>query len=183
MRLLLLAGPGGAGKTSIAEKLAQRSSRFVNVVSWTTRQRRPDEPKGSYVFCSEEEFSERENAGGFLETDMFGGFCYGTPTMNLKDRIGICVVTLDGAASLSCQAEVSCRVFVDVPSAQVQRDRLSARGDPPGSIEAKILSAEEERARAASEGWTAIVNADLGEAADAVGEIAERNTFSCAAAN
>ena len=170
MKLVLIAGPGGAGKTSIAEQLDSLPG-FVKVVSWTTRPRRSGETESSYTFCSEDDFSAHYDKGGFLETDMLDGFFYGTPKTDLGDRFGVCVVTLDGAASLSMLSDRVCRVFVDVPSEEAQRERLADRGDTAASIAGKILSSKYERARADAEGWRKVVNSDLEETVALIADI------------
>ena len=81
-KLVVLAGPSGAGKTTVFQRVLE-SSRLplVRSVSATTRPPRTGERDGvDYHFLSQEEFERRVRRGEFLEHfEVFGRGCwYGT---------------------------------------------------------------------------------------------------------
>ncbi len=83
---LVLAGPSGAGKTTIASGLVERwPERFAVSVSVTTRPARRGERGGvEYRFVSRREFGAMIEAGELAEWAEVHGECYGTPLRNLS---------------------------------------------------------------------------------------------------
>ena len=81
-RLIIISGPSGAGKSTVVRRLLSECELpLVLSVSATTRSPRPDEIDGKdYFFIGEEEFTQRREAGEFLEfKEVFGiGQWYGT---------------------------------------------------------------------------------------------------------
>ncbi|MFW6163248.1 MAG: guanylate kinase, partial [Planctomycetota bacterium] len=78
-RLIVLSGPAGVGKSTVAEHVCRRLG-LRESVSATTRAPRPDEVNGrDYLFLSDEEFHERLARGEFLEHARVHGHLYGTP--------------------------------------------------------------------------------------------------------
>lgn len=97
MRPLLIAGPTGAGKTSIAASLvAGAMSPFRQVVTTTTREASRDgeaaveQPDGSlrgaYIHRSHASFNDRAARGEFLEYERVGEHYYGLERAEL-DRV------------------------------------------------------------------------------------------------
>ena len=82
--IFIIAGPSGAGKTTVCRKLIKEDSRLLYSISATTREKRKGEKDGvDYYFITEEEFEEWEKEGKFLETAKVHGYNYGT----LKDFV------------------------------------------------------------------------------------------------
>src|SRR5947207_4495634 len=79
-RVVVLAAPSGAGKTTIARALrTRRPDEFGYWVSGTTRRARPGERDGeAYHFLTRDEFLGRQAAGEFLESTQYAGELYGT---------------------------------------------------------------------------------------------------------
>ena len=72
--ILILAGPSGVGKTTVAEELALRNPRFVASRSHTTRERRGDGRDGEYIYVTKPEFLNLVSHGEMLEYTSFGAF-------------------------------------------------------------------------------------------------------------
>ena len=83
-RLVVLAAPSGAGKTTIAQALVAEREDVGFSVSATTRPPRAGERDGhDYHFLSRDEFDRRVRAGEFLEWAEYAGNRYGT----LRDEV------------------------------------------------------------------------------------------------
>lgn len=69
--LIILCGVSGSGKTTIQNGLLKdHPHRYTNLVSHTTRDKRPGEvDEVDYYFISPEEFDQKEAAGEFVEVD------------------------------------------------------------------------------------------------------------------
>ena len=78
-RLIVIAAPSGAGKTSLVKALLASEAQLRLSVSHTTRKRRETEQEGrEYHFVSVAEFQRLQAAGEFLEhARVFDNF-YGT---------------------------------------------------------------------------------------------------------
>ena len=85
-----LVGPSGAGKTTIAHRLAcDHPDRFALSVSATTRAPRPGERDGvDYHFVSRGDFEAMIAAGELAEWASVHGESYGTPLRNLLAGVG-----------------------------------------------------------------------------------------------
>ena len=77
--ILILSSPSGAGKTTLAKKIADKDNNFKVSVSFTTRAPRPNEINGvDYNFVSIDEFQKLSNQNKFLEQAKVFGNYYGT---------------------------------------------------------------------------------------------------------
>ena len=86
--LLVLSGPSGVGKTTIAHRLLERFDGVFSV-SATTRPQSQDEANGvDYLFVSPQQFEEMREAGEFLESaEVFGKHAYGTPRQPVEAQL------------------------------------------------------------------------------------------------
>lgn len=131
---LIISGPSGVGKTSVARALSGGSERFALAVTSTTRAARPGELDGrDYHFLSVEEFDRLVKNGGFIEHVSARGAQYGLTKAELeriwKDgRVPILVLDPDGMDAVKALYPQALSVFIDAPSAVVT-ERLLARGD------------------------------------------------------
>ena len=162
-RLLVLSGPGGVGKSSVAKALRNTPGFWVSV-SATTRAPRFNEIDGvDYFFCSDEEFDRAIGEDRFLEWAEFAGNRYGTPRAAVESTLaaGIHVlleIEIDGAKQVRKQASGAHLVFLEPPSWEELVSRLEGRGtDSPERRAARLALAQEELA-AASLFDTVIVN-------------------------
>ena len=86
--LIVLSGPSGVGKGTIAKLLTERNQNISLSISCTTRQPRVGETNGKeYFFLGKDEFKSTVEHGGFLEySEHFENF-YGTPLKFVKDKL------------------------------------------------------------------------------------------------
>ena len=80
MKLLVIIGPSGSGKSAAMRELQARG-RIAVTPSWTTRPRRADESEATveHRFVDDAEFDRLLNEGFFLQTISLFGHRYGMP--------------------------------------------------------------------------------------------------------
>ena len=143
-------------------------------VSATTRSPRPGEQHGvDYWFLSDADFSEREEAGDFVEHAVYSGRRYGTLRSELERRLGAGVpvvleIELQGARQVRAAMPEAIQIFVAPPSVDALRARLVGRGtDDPEQVEARLRTAVAELA-AQDEFQHVVVNDRLEDAVAAL---------------
>ncbi|MBC8364775.1 MAG: guanylate kinase [Actinobacteria bacterium] len=174
--LLVLSGPGGAGKGTIAEVLVANDPDLTLSRSWTTRPRRVDDAPDAYRFVGRDTFLAHRDAGGFLEWNEFLGEFYGTP---MPDDSGDLLLEIDvaGGRQVLDRRPDALLVFVEAPDDEELRRRLLGRGEAPERTETRIAEAGRERAEAVALGYGTVVNDDLDRAvAEITAMLAERRS-------
>jgi guanylate kinase len=148
--LIVISGPSGVGKTTVARELCRRPG-FVKVTTATTRAPRPKEADGKdYHFLTRERFEEGIGKGEFLEHATIFGNLYGTPKKSIEDAVAAgkrVVVDIDsqGAKSVRALGVPAVLIFIAPPSLEELRRRLTDRKtDAPEAIERRLRAAESE---------------------------------------
>ena len=151
-KLLVLSGPGGVGKSTVAKRLREAGDFWVSV-SATTRSPRENEVDGKdYFFVSEEEFTRMVKADEFLEWAEFAGNRYGTPQESVEQALllgknVLLEIEIEGAKQVKAHLPQSVLVFLEPPTWEELVARLEGRGtDSPERRAERLKLAQEELA-------------------------------------
>lgn len=175
--VIVISGPSGAGKTSIARRIVAKLPQVAFSVSATTRSPRPDEVDGvDYFFCTPSRFDRMIEEGALLEWATYAGHRYGTPQAAVLRQIeqGVDVILdieVQGAAIVKAKMPSAVRIFVLPPAFAELQARIDRRGGTePGDVAVRLRQARCELARARDYDYV-VVNDQLDEAVAKVAAI------------
>ena len=155
---LVVSGPSGAGKSSICQRLLADDPELHFSISCTTRSPRGDEVYDrDYHFLGQDEFSQRQRAGEFVEHAEVHGHSYGTLRTELEQYIGsgrdvLLDIDVQGAAQVRGRAQEdellrasAAFVFIAPPSLTVLEQHLRRRAtDSEETISRRLSVARHE---------------------------------------
>lgn len=153
-RLIIIAAPSGAGKTSVTRHLLKTlPDQLAFSVSCATRKPRNNEKdKVDYYFISAEEFKNKIKQHEFVEWEMvYEGKYYGTLKSEMEriwtlHKSPLLDVDVKGGINVQQQYPLnSLSLFIEPPSIDELERRLKARGtETPESLKARIDKASYE---------------------------------------
>lgn len=130
--LIIISGPSGCGKDTLVTKYLEDNDAWLSI-SCTTRPMRPNDIEGvSYYFLSEEDFEEKINNNYFLEYASYNGNYYGTPKVNIEEKLKsgvdvILVIEVQGALKIKEILPETICIFIMPPSMEELANRLVGR--------------------------------------------------------
>ncbi|KYG60389.1 guanylate kinase [Bdellovibrio bacteriovorus] len=150
-RLIIVAAPSGAGKSSFVEKISQEDPRLVDIITFTTRSMRKGESEGHpYHFISSEDFQKKIEEGFFVEWARVHTNYYGTSYDSIETswkhgKCAIMDIDIQGVATFKSKFPDAKTVFILPPSIDELRRRIAKRdGGMPADIEVRMANAEKE---------------------------------------
>ncbi|MDB5032148.1 MAG: guanylate kinase [Mucilaginibacter sp.] len=152
-KLIIFSAPSGAGKTTIVKHLLTKFPELEFSVSATTRPRRGDEENDkAYHFISKEEFLHLIAKKEFVEfEEVYSGTFYGTLRTEIeriwkKGKTVIFDIDVEGGLHLKRKYDgQAMAIFVQPPSLEVLKERLTARGTDSGEkLKERFIKAEKE---------------------------------------
>jgi guanylate kinase len=184
-RLVVLAAPSGAGKTTLVHALLKRKRGVQFSVSYTTRQPRSAEVDGKdYFFVTEETFRRMIDEDAFLEYARVFDHWYGTSREHVDSllRSGepvVLEIDWQGARQVRRRAPEALGIFILPPSVAELERRLRGRGtDSEATIQRRLRDALGDIGH-----WHefdfAVINDDADAAAEALAAIIDGRGEGC----
>ena len=154
-RIFIISGPGGAGKTTIVEKLFTNEKikkTFIRGITVTTRGKRPKEKEGKdYFFVDEEEFLRLKKNGFFLESQKVLDNYYGTPKIlhvlaqRGSKNLLLCIDVKGGMwLKKSPKIKKITTIFLAAPTKKELYRRMKKRDEAKKIIEKRVKLAKKE---------------------------------------
>ena len=134
---IIVAGPSGAGKTTVADSLILELGNLEMSRSATTRAKRGDGRDDEYIYLTKDEFLQSIENGDMLEHTEYGANFYGTRKAEFERIWGmnknpILVLDYNGVASLKSRLDIpvfAIYVYTSLKEAEqrlLKRDAVSA---------------------------------------------------------
>lgn len=166
--LFVVSAPSGTGKTTVVDKLVERSPRLTRSRSYTSRGQRAGEVEGvDYNFVSRQRFEAMVQADAFLEwADIFGNL-YGTGRHDTESTLAagldlVLVIDVQGARQVRERLPGrAVEIFVLPPSFEVLAARLLGRNKDPEEAMARRLATASREVGAVDEYDYVVVNDEL----------------------
>jgi guanylate kinase len=149
--LFIVSAPSGAGKTTLVERLVERTPRLKMSRSYTSRVAREGEADGvDYNFVRRDQFEAMIASDSFLEWAEVFGNLYGTSAADTERLLAagddvVLVIDVQGARQLRRRGVAATTVFVMPPSAAILEQRLRGRSkNSEAEIQRRLQVAREE---------------------------------------
>ncbi|MBN1418923.1 MAG: guanylate kinase [Planctomycetes bacterium] len=177
-RLIVLSGPSGVGKTTVAGGLMARGG-FARAVTATTRAPRPGERDGEdYIFLDRPTFLRWIEEGKLLEHAEVFGDLYGTPRASVdvlvrQGRHVLLAIDVQGARQLRASGVPALFVFLLPPSWEELERRLRERSTEDEEAIARRLETARREMDAAPEYDARVVNDDVEAAVEEIASLTD----------
>lgn len=164
---LVISGPSGVGKTSVASWLLEHSGSMTLSISCTTRPRRGSEIEAiDYFYLEESEFLGKRDRSEFAEWALVHGNLYGTPAAFLdrmvrEGKIVLLDIDVQGAMQIRASRKDAVLVFLLPPSVEALEARLRGRHTDAEDVIARRLQAAVREMKTAPAYDYLVVNHDL----------------------
>lgn len=172
--LVVLSGPSGVGKSTVAARLLQLPD-YVRSISVTTRPIRAGEQEGrDYQFVNRETFDGLVAHGELIEHAQVHGNYYGTPKEPLRraiaqNQVMLLVIDVAGGEQVRAKDLDALLVFLLPPDQAELMRRLQGRGTEDVKQQTvRLRAAEVEMHRAKASYDHLVVNQNLDQCVEAV---------------
>jgi guanylate kinase len=148
--LIVLSGPSGAGKTSVARALPDRLDLQISTSATTRRPRLGEKDGVDYYFLDRAEFQKRVAQNRFVEWAEVFGHLYGTPVEELArareaGRPLLLEIDVQGGILIKKKYPEALAILLLPPDPQALRARLMKRGtEAPEEAQRRFAKAYEE---------------------------------------
>ena len=175
--IVVIIGPGGVGKGTLAARLVASDPRLWLSRSWTTRSPRAEESPDAYTFVDRAAFLARAEAGGFLEWAEFMDDLYGTPWPEVPEgRDLVLEIDVQGATQVRERYPDAVVVLLVAPDAAAQEARLRARGDAEPAVQRRLAIGPDEVEAGRRLADHVVVNDDLERAVAEVSALVQQHS-------
>jgi guanylate kinase len=153
--LVIISGPSGVGKDTVARRLIKRRPKeFYFVVTTTTREPRDNEVEGyDYFFVSKDEFARMIEQDELLEYAVVYNQYKGIPKQQVRDALNsgknvIMRLDVQGTETVRKLVPSAITIFLRTPTeADLVRRLRNRKSDPAEGVNMRIAEARQEMKR------------------------------------
>ncbi len=148
--LLVISGPAGAGKGSVASELIKDENIRLSISATTRAPRGKEENGREYYFYEREQFERMIEEGGFIEYAQYLENYYGTPKKPVDDwrkdgKDVILEIEVQGCEIVKKAVPDCVSIFIMPPSMEILEKRLRGRGtETEENVQRRMKRAGEE---------------------------------------